>query len=45
MKGNIRFDNVKFIYPSRPKLSVLKNFDLDAAAGETTALCGPSGSG
>ncbi len=45
MTGNIQFANVKFVYPSRPKLRVLKNFNLSANAGQTTALCGPSGSG
>ena len=45
MSGNIQFDKVKYVYPSRPKIRVLKNFDLLANAGQTTALCGPSGSG
>jgi len=45
MKGNIQFEHVKFLYPSRPKLRVLKDFNLLANAGQTTALCGPSGSG
>jgi ATP-binding cassette subfamily B (MDR/TAP) protein 1 len=45
MTGNIQFEQVRFIYPSRPKVYVLKNFDLLANASQTTALCGPSGSG
>ena len=45
MTGNVQFEAVKFIYPSRPKLRVLKDFNLFATAGQTTALCGPSGSG
>ncbi|CAF3666385.1 unnamed protein product [Adineta steineri] len=45
MTGNIKFEKVKFIYPSRPTLRVLKDFNLLANAGQTTALCGPSGSG
>lgn len=45
MTGNVQFEGVKFVYPSRPKLRVLKDFNLSAHAGQTTALCGPSGSG
>ncbi|CAF0800398.1 unnamed protein product [Adineta ricciae] len=45
MIGNVQFDQVKFKYPSRPTLRVLKDFKLLADAGQTTALCGPSGSG
>ncbi|UJR37712.1 hypothetical protein I4U23_030407 [Adineta vaga] len=45
MIGNIQFEQVKFKYPSRPTLRVLKDFNLLANAGQTTALCGPSGSG
>ncbi len=45
MTGNLQFDHVKFVYPSRPKLRVLKDFNLLANASQTTALCGPSGSG
>jgi ATP-binding cassette subfamily B (MDR/TAP) protein 1 len=45
MTGNVQFDHVKFVYPSRPKLRVLKDFNLIANASQTTALCGPSGSG
>jgi ABC-type multidrug transport system fused ATPase/permease subunit len=45
MTGNIQFEQVRFIYPSRPTLRVLKDFNLFANAGQTTAICGPSGSG
>jgi len=45
MTGDIQFEQVKFIYPSRPTLRVLKDFNLFANAGQTTAICGPSGSG
>lgn len=45
MTGNVQFEGVKFVYPSRPKLRVLKDFNLFANAGQTTAICGPSGSG
>ncbi|WP_417588464.1 ABC transporter ATP-binding protein [Pararhodobacter oceanensis] len=38
----IRFDNITFAYDSEP---VLRNLNLTAKAGETTALVGPSGAG
>ncbi len=44
-KGNIRFDNVTFNYPSRPDISALKNLNFEVKAGETVALVGPSGAG
>jgi subfamily B ATP-binding cassette protein MsbA len=41
--GRITFDGMSFGYdPARP---VLRNVDLEIAAGETLALVGPSGSG
>ncbi|CAF4649621.1 unnamed protein product [Rotaria sp. Silwood1] len=43
--GDIEFDNVDFIYPSRKEAPVLRNLSLVARAGETTALVGSSGSG
>ncbi|EOA26173.1 hypothetical protein CARUB_v10019611mg [Capsella rubella] len=45
MKGRVEFECVTFIYPSRPKSVVLKNFTLTADVGETVALMGTSGSG
>ena len=45
MTGSIEFNNVKLIYPSRPKVVVLEQFNLCIPAGKTTALVGPSGSG
>ncbi|CAF3806159.1 unnamed protein product, partial [Rotaria sp. Silwood1] len=45
INGDIEFDNVDFIYPSRKEASVLRNLSLVARAGETTALVGSSGSG
>ncbi len=36
---------VTFAYPSRPDVTVLRNFDLAARAGQCIALVGPSGSG
>ncbi|CAF1332172.1 unnamed protein product, partial [Rotaria sp. Silwood1] len=45
INGDIEFDNVDFIYPSRKEAPVLRNLSLVARAGETTALVGSSGSG
>ncbi|KAG5452342.1 ATP-dependent translocase ABCB1, variant 2 [Clonorchis sinensis] len=43
--GNITFRNVDFAYPTRPEVTVLKNFSLQLKSGQTIALVGPSGSG
>lgn len=45
VQGNIRLENVKHIYPSRPGAVVMENVTLDIPAGKTTALVGASGSG
>jgi len=44
-KGQIRFEQVTFNYPSRPDQSALQSFTLDVMPGETVALVGPSGAG
>ncbi|MES2678502.1 MAG: ABC transporter ATP-binding protein [Bacteroidota bacterium] len=44
-KGEIEFNAVSFNYPSRPDFNVLQNVSFKAAAGETVALVGSSGSG
>ena len=44
-RGDIRFENVRFHYPSRPDAAVLNGVSLDIASGETVALVGPSGAG
>ncbi len=41
----VRFDRVRFHYPSRPDTAALEDFTLHVAAGETVALVGPSGGG
>ena len=43
--GRIDFSKVKFSYPSRPDVEVLKNLNLVAQPGQTVALVGPSGCG
>jgi ABC-type multidrug transport system fused ATPase/permease subunit len=44
-RGNVRFDQVGFAYPSRPEVTVLKNLSFSAEEGRIVALVGPSGSG
>lgn len=43
-KGNIRFENLTFRYPSSER-DVLANINLEVRSGETVALVGSSGSG
>ena len=43
--GNISIRNVDFSYPSRPNVTVLKDFSLEILPGQTVALVGSSGSG
>lgn len=45
LEGYIEFNNVSFVYPSRPEFQVLNNVSFRVAKGETVALVGPSGSG
>jgi len=42
---NIEFKMVTFAYPSRPEVTVLRDFCLKVKGGSTVALVGPSGSG
>lgn len=43
--GNIRFENIKFAYPTRTDITVLKDISLEVAAGRKIALVGYSGAG
>ncbi|ETM32500.1 hypothetical protein L914_20084, partial [Phytophthora nicotianae] len=45
LEGKIEFKNVTFRYPTRPEMTVLKNYNLTIEAGQTVAFCGPSGGG
>ena len=42
-QGHVRFDKVKFGY--RPDMPILKDMTLEAKAGQTIALVGPTGAG
>lgn len=44
-QGIIKFENVNFIYPSRPNEQTLNDVSFNIKAGETVALVGPSGAG
>jgi ATP-binding cassette subfamily B protein len=43
--ASLAFENVDFVYPTRPTAQVLKRVSFQAAAGATVALVGPSGAG
>lgn len=43
--GKIRFKDVVFHYPARPKVPALSGLNLTVNPGETIALVGPSGAG
>jgi ABC-type multidrug transport system fused ATPase/permease subunit len=45
LRGEVRFDDVHFRYPSRPEVPVLRGVTLTAQAGQRVALVGPSGAG
>ncbi|MEQ1751239.1 MAG: ABC transporter ATP-binding protein [Prosthecobacter sp.] len=44
-QGEIEMDGISFAYPTRPEATVLREFSLQAKAGQRIALVGPSGSG
>lgn len=44
-QGDVHFDHVEMRYPLRPNHPALKDLSLTLKAGQTTAFCGPSGSG
>ncbi|KAK9367521.1 P-loop containing nucleoside triphosphate hydrolase protein [Lipomyces kononenkoae] len=45
INGDIELKDVKFIYPSRPDVTILEDMNLKIPAGNTVALVGSSGSG
>eukprot|EP00192_Tetraselmis_astigmatica_P000802 CAMPEP_0117691884 /NCGR_PEP_ID=MMETSP0804-20121206/25998_1 /TAXON_ID=1074897 /ORGANISM="Tetraselmis astigmatica, Strain CCMP880" /LENGTH=1263 /DNA_ID=CAMNT_0005505227 /DNA_START=142 /DNA_END=3933 /DNA_ORIENTATION=+ len=45
MEGSISLESVRFVYPSRPNVTVLHKMDLEVETGKMVALVGESGSG
>ncbi|KAK2452253.1 ABC transporter B family member [Trifolium repens] len=45
VKGEIKFQNVCFKYPTRPDIIILHNLNLRVSAGKSLAVVGQSGSG
>jgi ATP-binding cassette subfamily B protein len=45
LRGDVAFEEVRFRYPSRPEVEVLRGVSLTARAGQRVALVGPSGAG
>jgi ATP-binding cassette subfamily B (MDR/TAP) protein 1 len=45
VEGRITFENVKFSYPARPDVPILKGLNIEFPPGKTVALVGASGSG
>ncbi len=44
-KGEVKFSNVSFNYPTRRNTAALNNVSFTARPGEVTAIVGPSGAG
>ncbi|SAM01533.1 hypothetical protein [Absidia glauca] len=45
IQGEIEFRDIKFVYPTRPDVTILKKLNLKVHPGMTVAFVGPSGSG
>eukprot|EP01135_Chromosphaera_perkinsii_P001074 Nk52_evm24s158 gene=Nk52_evmTU24s158 len=45
LKGEVKFQNVKFAYPSRPEAQVLNGLSFEIPKYQVTAIIGPSGGG
>jgi len=45
LRGKIQYENVRFNYPTRPDVNVLKDISLTIEPGQKIALVGASGSG
>ena len=45
LRGAVEFADVRFRYPSRPEVEVLRGLSLTAEPGQRIALVGPSGAG
>lgn len=45
LKGNVSMQHIRFSYPSRKELNVIKDISIEARSGEQIAIVGPSGAG
>ncbi|XP_071479160.1 ATP-dependent translocase ABCB1-like [Diadema antillarum] len=45
LEGEIKYSNLKFAYPTRPDVTVMKGLNLSIKPGQTVALVGESGCG
>ncbi|KAF1759846.1 hypothetical protein GCK72_016313 [Caenorhabditis remanei] len=45
LSGKVIFKNVRFAYPERPTIEILKGLSFSVEPGQTLALVGPSGCG
>ena len=45
IRGDVRFDRVTFVYPTRPETAALQDVTFRVRPGQKVALVGPSGSG
>ena len=45
LMGKLTFDNIRFAYPTRPDIKILKGLSFTAEAGQKIAIVGPSGAG
>jgi len=39
-KGKVEFNNVTFVYPAEPTLTILNSLSIEFESGKTTAICG-----
>ncbi|KAJ3360668.1 GTPase-activating protein [Kappamyces sp. JEL0680] len=44
-QGLVQFEDVRFVYPHRPAVKVLKGLNIEVKPGQFAALVGPSGCG
>lgn len=45
LRGAIKFDNVSFSYPTRPKVSIFRDLTFEIQEGSNVAIVAPSGAG